>query len=144
MLLADCQTDLGNAFFREDGDVNRAVALAVDHHIAALSNGIAGFLAGGSFAVILSLAERRTQLEDLSLKRVGAWGALGGLLVVGVVGVVFGASFWGEGFVGALFGAGSASGSVALGRLVTSWHPGARNVGPHVGRTGTGIRVGVN
>ncbi len=81
---------------------------------AALNNGIAGFVAGGSFAVILSVAERRHQLEDLSLKRVGVWGALGGLVVVGLLGVLSGAFFWEEALFGAFFGAASASGSVAL------------------------------
>ena len=47
----------------------------------ALNNAVAGFIAGGSFALILSVAERRNRLEDLSLKRVAIWGGMGGLLL---------------------------------------------------------------
>jgi hypothetical protein len=47
----------------------------------ALSGLFQGFFAGAGFAVILSIAERRRTLEDLSLKRVGLWGALGGILL---------------------------------------------------------------
>lgn len=47
----------------------------------ALNGAAAGFLAGAAFAVILSVAERKHTLEDLSLKRVALWGAVGGLLL---------------------------------------------------------------
>ena len=43
-----------------------------------------GFIMGGAFAGILSLAERHRRLEDLSLWRVALWGALGGLVFLGV------------------------------------------------------------
>jgi hypothetical protein len=40
-----------------------------------------GFLGGVVFSVVLGVAARRRRLDDLSLARVGAWGALAGLLV---------------------------------------------------------------
>ena len=40
-----------------------------------------GFLAGGSFAVTLAAIEGRRRLDQLSLGRVGLWGALGGVAV---------------------------------------------------------------
>ena len=54
--------------------------------------GVSGFLAGIGFAVILTAMERRNVLEDLSLLRVGVWGAAGAavasLLVFLVMGVL--------------------------------------------------------
>jgi hypothetical protein len=49
--------------------------------------GVAGFLAGAGFSVVLSVAERRRRLSDLSLLRVGAWGVVGALLVAGPFGL---------------------------------------------------------
>lgn len=50
--------------------------------IIALSGVVRGFIAGGAFATILSIAERHHTLEDLSLRRVGLWGGIGGGLLV--------------------------------------------------------------
>jgi len=50
----------------------------------ALSNSVGGFIAGAAFATILSIAERKRTLGDLSLKRVALWGAAGGLLVTSI------------------------------------------------------------
>ena len=47
----------------------------------ALVGGFTGLIAGGAFAVILSITERRHRLEDLSLWRTALWGGLGGFLV---------------------------------------------------------------
>jgi hypothetical protein len=47
----------------------------------ALVGAFTGLVAGGAFAVILSIAERRQRLEDLSLWRTALWGGLGGILV---------------------------------------------------------------
>jgi hypothetical protein len=83
----------------------------------AINGAIQGFLVGGSFAAVLSMVERRKRLEDLSLGRVAAWGALGGLLL----GVPF-SLFFGTPLVSAdaaltyFLAAGSASGTVALAR----------------------------
>ena len=61
---------------------------------AALANGIGMFIAGSVFAVILSLAERRHTLEELSLRRVALWAGLGTLLVVGFVDLFVGTVWW--------------------------------------------------
>ncbi len=79
-----------------------------------------GFVAGGSFAVVLSIAERRHALAELRLWRVGLWGGIGGsiliLITVLIMGVLGNPT---SGVLGALalnflIGAGFASGSVAL------------------------------
>lgn len=84
----------------------------------ALGNSVSGFLAGGAFAVILSVAERNHSLEELSLKRVGLWGAVGAAalsllpLAYGVpVGYLLGPIL-----INGAIGAGMAAGSVALAR----------------------------
>lgn len=92
----------------------------------AVSGTIQGFIAGSSFAVILSIAERRRTLDQLSLKRVALWGGLGAiglflllvprLIAAGlplewlVISYLFPLGLTG------LLGAGFASGSVALAR----------------------------
>jgi hypothetical protein len=43
-----------------------------------------GFLGGVLFSVVLSIAERRRNLSELSVRRFGAWGAVAGL-VIGVL-----------------------------------------------------------
>ena len=48
-----------------------------------------GFIMGGAFAGILSLTERHRRLQDLSLRRVALWGALGGLVFLGGAALVF-------------------------------------------------------
>jgi len=40
--------------------------------------GLVGFMSGAAFAAILSSAERRKSLKDLSVLRAALWGALGG------------------------------------------------------------------
>jgi len=40
--------------------------------------GMVGFMSGAVFAVILSSAQRRKSLKDLSVPRAALWGALGG------------------------------------------------------------------
>ena len=45
--------------------------------LGAISSLAQGFVAGGAFAVILSIAERRHTLEDLSLERTALWGGRG-------------------------------------------------------------------
>ena len=95
---------------------------------SAFFGSIIGFMAGGSFAVMLTVGEGRRRLDQLSLGRVGLWGAIGGIAVV----------YWAHGpipwsaffqFPGAfvygtlltfgppcLLGAGFAAGSVAIAR----------------------------
>lgn len=43
-----------------------------------------GFLGGVVFSVVLGIAARRRRLDELSIPRVAAWGALAGLLVGGL------------------------------------------------------------
>ena len=40
-----------------------------------------GFLGGVLFSVVLAVAERHRRLEDLSIRRFGAWGAVAGLAI---------------------------------------------------------------
>ena len=82
----------------------------------ALNSAVAGFIAGTSFAVILSIAERRSSLEELSFRRVASWGAGGGL-VLSFIPLAFGMPLpllLGPLVINAGIGAGMATGSVAL------------------------------
>jgi hypothetical protein len=84
----------------------------------ALSNSIGGFVAGASFALILSVAERKKTLNELSLKRVALWGAVGGLVVTSIP-LAFGtpvAYLLGPLLINGGIGAGLASGSVIMAR----------------------------
>lgn len=93
---------------------------------AGVNGVILGFCAGGSFATILSIAERRRTLDQLSVRRVAAWGAIGGMALL----LLFTPLVFGSGrpigdvltsylvqlsFMGIL-GAGFSTGSVALAR----------------------------
>ena len=60
----------------------------------ALQTALTGFIIGSSFAVILSIAERRSQFEDLSLWGVAGCGWFAGFLVAGLSGVLNGVSGW--------------------------------------------------
>jgi hypothetical protein len=46
--------------------------------------GVFGFLAGVTFAALLTLSEGRRRFDQLSLPRFAGWGALGGLLLAAV------------------------------------------------------------
>ena len=84
----------------------------------ALNSSVAGFIAGASFAVILSFAERNHTLEDLSLRRVALWGAVGGL-ILSVIPMAFGVPvpyLLGPLVINSGIGAAMASGSVVLAR----------------------------
>ena len=88
--------------------------------VLALGGMFTGFIAGSTFAVILSIAERRHTLEDLSLRRVALWGGIGGIALSLLLAPLFATSGapLGQillGFViDSLTGAGFAAGSVAL------------------------------
>jgi hypothetical protein len=100
------------------------VALTVDRTplaryiaLGAINGAIQGFLVGGSFAVVLSVVERHKQLEELSLGRVAAWGALGGFLLGIPFTLAFGVPlFSADGALTYLLGAGFAAGTVAIAR----------------------------
>ena len=84
----------------------------------ALTNSVGGFLAGASFALILSFAERNRTLEELSLRRIAVWGGGGGILVSLIptaIGVPL-ALLLGPMFINVAIGAGFAAGSVAIAR----------------------------
>jgi hypothetical protein len=50
--------------------------------LLAFMGSILGLISGGSFAIILSIAERHRTFDQLSLKRVALWGAVGGAALV--------------------------------------------------------------
>jgi hypothetical protein len=76
-----------------------------------------GFLAGVTFSGVLGLVEGRRRFDQMSLPRFAGWGAVGGLLLAGILAVAIG----GDAFlvlppIFALSGAGCAAGSLALAR----------------------------
>ena len=82
---------------------------------ASTIGGFFGFVLGSGFAGILSLTERHRTLGELSLPRVGLWGAIGGFLFTVAFNLVFGGTiYWGAVLTVALVSAGFSSGSVAL------------------------------
>lgn len=90
----------------------------------ALNSSVAGFIAGASFAVILSVAERERSLRDLSLRRVALWGAVGGLLL-SFIPMAFGVPvpyLLGPLVINVGIGAGMAAGSVVLARRAETRH----------------------
>ena len=83
-----------------------------------------GLVAGATFSVVLGVAEGRRRFDQMSLPRFAACGAAAGLLLSGVMltisvaagGEITLANYMLTGSVFALFGAGSAAGSLALAR----------------------------
>jgi hypothetical protein len=79
--------------------------------------GALGFVAGLTFAGILGIIERRRGIDQLSLKRVAGWGALGGLALAVIVQI---AGLTGDFLLlaplFALAGAGCAAGTLTLAR----------------------------
>ena len=90
-----------------------------------------GFLCGAVFSVVLGIAARRRRLDDLSLSRMGAWGAVAGMLVgsfpfaVGEPTSELPVWLLGGVVVGSitLLSAASASGSLALARMAEDRKP---------------------
>jgi hypothetical protein len=85
--------------------------------------GVLGFVAGLTFAALLGLIERRRGIDQLSLKRVASWGAVGGLALA-VIAQIAGLS---GGFLllaplFALAGAGCAAGTLVLARKGDEQH----------------------
>ena len=80
--------------------------------------GLLGFLAGVTFSGLLGVFARRRRFDEMSLPRFAGWGALGGLLLSGIVVVAAGPAgeFLVLGPVFALAGAISAAGTLALAR----------------------------
>lgn len=77
--------------------------------------GVLGFLAGTIFSAVLGIVEHRRRLIRMSLARFAGWGALGGLLLSGILAFLVG-EFLVLGSVFALAGAGCAAGTLALAR----------------------------
>lgn len=80
---------------------------------------IPGFFGGAVFSVVLGIAGRRRRFDELSLPRFGAWGALGGLLVMVPIMTALGFSSLSlvVASIMALLCASSAAGSLALARM---------------------------
>jgi hypothetical protein len=79
--------------------------------------GVTGAMVGAGFAVLLGVAEGKHSFEELSYRRLAAWGAAGGLLVGVPLGIWLGVSAPLTTFgMLALFGAGSAAGTLAIAR----------------------------
>ena len=79
---------------------------------------ILGFVAGATFSTVLGITEGRRRFDEMSLWRFASWGALGTLLLLGLMattGPLVEASIVRYGVL-ALLGAGSAAGSLALAR----------------------------
>jgi len=85
--------------------------------------GLVGLLSGLGFAVLLSLAERRRPLRELSLGRVALWGLLGSAAIPFMMGADAG-----EGWLTGILGATFATASVGIARrggdnrVRESWH----------------------
>lgn len=104
----------------------------------ALSNLVGGFLAGATFAVILSVTERNRSLEDLSLKRVALWGAAGGMLL-SLIPIAYGfpvAYLLGPLVINGGIGAGMAAGSIVMARRNENRQLGSGRDGPLMGLKG--------
>ena len=71
-----------------------------------------GFLAGSAFGAVFSVLERHKDLKEITYKRVGLWGVLGGLAVAAVLTAIYGTPI---GFTFyTVLGIVSATGTVAL------------------------------
>jgi len=80
--------------------------------------GLLGFLSGAAFSGLLGVLGRRRRFDEMSLPAFAAWGALGGLVVCGIVAVAAGpgADLLVAGTVFGLAGAISAAGTLVLAR----------------------------
>jgi hypothetical protein len=80
--------------------------------------GLLGFLAGATFSGILGILGRRRRFDQMSLPRFAGWGALGGLVLTGILAVTAGpgADLLVMSAVFALAGATSAAGTLVLAR----------------------------
>lgn len=97
-----------------------------------------GFVGGGLFSTVLTLAEGSRRFDELSLPRFGGWGAMGGLVLGGLSAALV---MWGPGLVAlkigaaTVLGAASATASLALARraddqALLEAHEDASDLGP--------------
>ena len=91
-----------------------------------LIGAIPGFLCGLLFSVVLGITERRRAFHELSLARVAAWGAAGGLVLMGLNAAALGTPntehlFWRARFLimggVTVLSAASAAGTLLLARM---------------------------
>ena len=82
---------------------------------AALGFGILGFISGGAFAGVFSLAEHQRSFDEISVGRAAGWGFVtGALLTAGFIGLmVLNPSVYVGGTLGALLGGTAVLSSVA-------------------------------
>ena len=81
-----------------------------------LGFGLLGFLAGATFSALLTVGERRRRFDQMSLARFAGWGAVGGVVLAGMLSLVAGGEFAVLATVFALAGGGSAAGTLLLAR----------------------------
>ena len=81
-----------------------------------------GFVGGVLFSGVLAAAEHNRSIEDLSLRRIAAWGAVGGFLLAVPSVIAAGMTPFAlvPAGVAVLLGAGSAAGSLAIARAMQS------------------------
>jgi hypothetical protein len=93
--------------------------------ISALGFGIAGFVLGSGFAVVLTIMDGRKTFEDLTTGRAALWGALAGvgsMITVILVGMGLGTysgalvDFWASISISGAMTAGLAAGTISLAR----------------------------
>ena len=90
---------------------------AFDYVVGAVQFATMGFVGGTIFSTVLGITEGRRRFDEMSLPRFAAWGAVGGLLMSGVMSGVGLPGVGGIEFaVFTLLGAGFAAGSLALAR----------------------------
>ena len=53
--------------------------------VMVLTFGVMGFIGGVAFSVVLGIAGGRRRFDEMSLPRFAGWGAVGGLLTVGLI-----------------------------------------------------------
>mgnify|MGYP001205398460 CR=1 FL=1 len=106
------------AWFGAGMILNLIVGPGVDDVPRPIRFGMLGFLSGVAFSGVLGAIAGRRRLDQMSLGRFAAWGAIGGLLLSVMLVVTAGPG--GESLlllpVFALAGAGSAAGTLALAR----------------------------
>lgn len=77
---------------------------------------IPGFVGGMIFSLVIGIAARHRKFEELSVPAFGAWGALGGVLLVALAAAIgWGGPFLALPFI--LMSAGGAAGSLAIARM---------------------------
>jgi hypothetical protein len=110
--------------------------------VGVLFLGVYGFLAGVAFSLVVLAAEKRRTVQQLTLRRVAAWGGLGATLMFAVPVALSTPSVLVKGITlvaTALLGAGSAAASLAVARRgLVGGPPEMRRVGDAPARRALG------